>query len=527
MSTLVFYAQFTASKIGKNSITVTWDIERITRSDGTRNALVTAGANSVTVGRRGLYGYVLTNADLTLYDYVATAITADATVDVQEIPALWTLYSTSWHDVATSGLNIVGSIGKWLMDLPDLIWDEVLTGATHNIASSAGRRLRQIASVIVIDGTSQGAGVNGNQIILANDASSTNGAYDPALIAIVSGTGAGQCRLILEYVGSTRTATVDRDWKVLPDVTSEYIVYADAGREHVNEGLAQTGTSNTITLNINASAFDDAYVHQTIFIRSGTGSDQVRTISAYNGTTKIATVTENWDEIPDNTSAYVILPTHVHEPSEIATSVWTSPTRTLSSFGTLIADIWSYVTRTLTSGGSITAQQVWEYATRTLTQQVTINVDDVWEYPRRTLTPPDNKYSTIDYVVDTDWELTKGITNKTRFLLGDLTNVVDIVTTAKYRRQDTDADSIFQIRYTTGLEVLNGAPYAGTITDGKFTILDITTGLVELEINYVPSADLIPTQNKWFDIKTYFASDVLQPVKGYVSIEWDVTRAVS
>lgn len=119
MSTICFYAQFTASKIGVNSLTVTWDIERITRSDGTRTALVTGGATSVTVGRRGLYGYVLSSADLLTYDYVATAITATTTVDLQEVPALWTFWALSWQDVATSILTVVGSFGKLISDYLD------------------------------------------------------------------------------------------------------------------------------------------------------------------------------------------------------------------------------------------------------------------------------------------------------------------------------------------------------------------------------------------------------------------------
>jgi len=52
--------------------------------------------------------------------------------------------------------------------------------------------------------------------------------------------------------------------------------------------------------------------------------------------------------------------------SDISTAVWGATTRTLTSFGTLIADIWNYVTRTITSGG-ITAAEVWTYITRTLT----------------------------------------------------------------------------------------------------------------------------------------------------------------
>lgn len=116
MATVCFYAQFTANKIGVNSLTVTWDIDRVTRSDGTRSALVTGGANSVTIGRRGLYGYVLTGADITTYDYLATAITADTSVDAKEVPALWTLWSISWYDIATSIMSTVGSIGKLFVD---------------------------------------------------------------------------------------------------------------------------------------------------------------------------------------------------------------------------------------------------------------------------------------------------------------------------------------------------------------------------------------------------------------------------
>jgi len=37
--------------------------------------------------------------------------------------------------------------------------------------------------------------------------------------------------------------------------------------------------------------------------------------------------------------------------SDVATAVWAASTRTLSSFGTLVSDIWSNATRTLTSGG--------------------------------------------------------------------------------------------------------------------------------------------------------------------------------
>ncbi len=86
MADLLFVGQFIASKAGKTGLTVTVDVDRYTISDGTRTALVTAG--SATEGRRGLYHYRLASADLATYQYVATFITADATVDQQEIAAL-------------------------------------------------------------------------------------------------------------------------------------------------------------------------------------------------------------------------------------------------------------------------------------------------------------------------------------------------------------------------------------------------------------------------------------------------------
>jgi hypothetical protein len=204
--------------------------------------------------------------------------------------------------------NMAPAVIEIQLDLVDNVWDEVLTAATHNISTSAGRRLRQTANFAVREETAQGPGTGDNQIQLDAGASAVDGAYDPAIVVIMEGTGAGQSRLILEYDGATKTATVDRNWKINPDATSEFQIVANPGREHVNEGLIQAGTATTATLNVLASANDDTYIGQAIFIRSGTGEDQRRYVTAYNGTTKVATVHKAWDTIPDTTSGYVMLP---------------------------------------------------------------------------------------------------------------------------------------------------------------------------------------------------------------------------
>jgi hypothetical protein len=204
------------------------------------------------------------------------------------------------------------------------VWDEVLTGATHNLPTSAGRRLRQLSSNIILEGAVISSTIN--TITFDGVASTADGAYDPSIIAITEGPGFGQCRLILEYNGSTKTAVIDRDWKILPDNTSTYVISAYAGREHVNEGLAQGGTINTITLNALASSLDETYTGQIVFIRSGTGEDQAEKVMSYNGTTKVATLCRNWGIIPDATSAYVMLPTGFFDGLELinrtADAIW-------------------------------------------------------------------------------------------------------------------------------------------------------------------------------------------------------------
>jgi hypothetical protein len=194
------------------------------------------------------------------------------------------------------------------LDLVDNIWDEILIGSTHNINNSSGKRMREAGAPLIREETARGPGVGNNQIQLDTGASAMDGAYDPAMVLIVDGTGAGQTRLILEYDGTDKIATADRNWKVNPDDTSVFQILASSGREHVNEGLARAGTISTITLNILASSQDDVYVDQAIFIRSGTGEDQRKFVTAYDGATKIATVHINWDIIPDSTSGYVMLP---------------------------------------------------------------------------------------------------------------------------------------------------------------------------------------------------------------------------
>jgi len=166
-------------------------------------------------------------------------------------------------------------------------------------------------NTIIIVGTSPDTGGTANtstRIELDSNASSVDGAYDPAEINIVDGTGSGQSRQIWEYDGTNKYAYVNRDWKVTPDNTSVYRIRFHSGDHHVNEGVAQGGTNNTITLNILADSQNNIYLGQCICIMAGTGTDQARMVITYNGTTKVATVDADWIVNPDTTSVYAMIP---------------------------------------------------------------------------------------------------------------------------------------------------------------------------------------------------------------------------
>lgn len=74
----------------------------------------------------------------------------------------------------------------------------------------------------------------------------------------------------------------------------------------VQSGTAQAGAATTITLAAGASATNNLYDGCTVSIYGGTGAGQTRTITAYNGTTKIATVDYAWTTNPDATSTYAV-----------------------------------------------------------------------------------------------------------------------------------------------------------------------------------------------------------------------------
>lgn len=186
-------------------------------------------------------------------------------------------------------------------------WEEILTGATHNIPTSAGRRVRETGAYAIASGTAQGG--NGHSITLAAADTAGDNIYNRNLIVITDNTGVGQTRTITGYDGTTKVAVVDRDWYVQPDATTEYQITPDDTPLVVDHGIARGGTARTITLRATASAVDDNYLCSIVTILAGTGRGQARLVGSYDGTTKVITICgEDWVTTPDTTSVYAMMP---------------------------------------------------------------------------------------------------------------------------------------------------------------------------------------------------------------------------
>lgn len=232
---------------------------------------------------------------------------------------------------------------------PDLFEVELTCANTDDLVPTLSI-INQILARNVADAQQQTAGTAAAaaaaSITLASNASGTDGAYDGMWIMVTAGTGLGQLRTIASYTGSSKVADVSESWTTVPDATSQYVVAADpyqtlaaapypfnlpvnmplvevrrylaalkttladiytALLAPTNNGAAQAGGTDTITLAASASSTDGAYDTMMVSLVGGTGAGQSRRITGYTGASRLATVGQTWATVPDNTTQYLVL----------------------------------------------------------------------------------------------------------------------------------------------------------------------------------------------------------------------------
>lgn len=94
-------------------------------------------------------------------------------------------------------------------------------------------------------GTAQAGSLAG--ITLDASASSVDNHYRGLLLYLTGGTGAGQCRIIDGYTGSTKVASLEYPWTTTPDNTTTFAILPRGGPKSYSSGL-DVGVGNTVSV---------------------------------------------------------------------------------------------------------------------------------------------------------------------------------------------------------------------------------------------------------------------------------------
>lgn len=144
------------------------------------------------------------------------------------------------------------------LDIADRVWDEILTGATHNIAASSGRRLRALGDIVTGEVDDVGATADS---FISDLGESRDNFYDDQLIRFTSGNLIGYVRPILTYNGTSKRITVSETMIEAPDNGSEFdiipthvhpisqitdAVWDEAAGDHVTPGTTGEQAEDTL-----------------------------------------------------------------------------------------------------------------------------------------------------------------------------------------------------------------------------------------------------------------------------------------
>jgi hypothetical protein len=135
------------------------------------------------------------------------------------------------------------------------------------------------------------AGSTTTTVVLGSSSNSLDNFYINSVLEI-----SGQFVTITNYVGATQTATITPALSVAPPAGTPYII-----REAipVAEGTLRAGsTQNQVVFPLSFSTITGTYVGNFILFTSGPDQGQVRAITAYDGTTQIATLSAALPVVP-------------------------------------------------------------------------------------------------------------------------------------------------------------------------------------------------------------------------------------
>jgi hypothetical protein len=266
----------------------------LSQNDGAVTALTdTSATEKDATNAPGLYDFDVSQAESNADKLVFSG--KSSTANVRVVPLIIYTRPASFSAFVTPTGAAVGSVG---------------TGGITRATFAADTGLQSIRS-----NTAQ-AGA-GSAVTLDTGASSVDDFYNSTALLLTGGTGAGQVRTIIDYVGSTRVATVDEPWATNPDNTSTFAIFPSAATASdiaaavlaaaaVDPIAANMKERNDVAL-VNGEVVDDAANSASTFktnrtestddhwarcwlrFTSGALAGQTSRVISYTGSTKFVT----------------------------------------------------------------------------------------------------------------------------------------------------------------------------------------------------------------------------------------------
>jgi len=193
-------------------------------------------------------------------DLVTGATTPDSEIS---------LNGDTFADCTNEATEIATSSGMYYLSLTAA---EMTTDVAAIIAKSATTGIKTSPLVlypvnlpVILLSDNAGAYDSTTTINLGSGASATDDYYNGAIVYIYGGTGSGQARMITDYVGSTKLATVHVAWATNPDATSDLKIYATPMRPVLSAVVSGTLDANVVSITAGAvDSIHDEVVEGTV-----------------------------------------------------------------------------------------------------------------------------------------------------------------------------------------------------------------------------------------------------------------------
>lgn len=265
---------FSMIKAGSNDLAQTADwtpatgdtkvsINGATLANTTNNPAIVAGTNGV------LWSLALTTGELTGAD-IRVQIVDSATKAVEDQSL--TVYTYGNASAKFVSDFSVAALGALMPTTAGRTLDVTTTGEAGLDFANVNLPVGSIPIVNIIENGTMQAGSAAGTAVLRSATSFVDDLIIGATIIVTGGTGAGQSRIIYDWVSTTDTASISPNWTTTPDNTSTYLVVPTPP---ASTNSATLPAVNLTSWNGTAVATPDTAGYPKVTIKDGTGAGEI------------------------------------------------------------------------------------------------------------------------------------------------------------------------------------------------------------------------------------------------------------